>query len=166
MLFRFLCPLRKTCFARSNALTQGMLSLHQAARKGLLDTRLFMIQSNGQVGLVAPIIYRGPKAVPGGWEWDFWTINSILIHIVQMVVALWLSLWKIWGILQICWFYLVSGSTNELWRQIKSVVLVHANSESKLDAMYMVIFRFFSVFSREMATFNTKKTQVCVIVWP
>ena len=44
MLFCFLCPRspRQTSFARSNALTQGMPSLHQAARFGRVDTRLVL----------------------------------------------------------------------------------------------------------------------------
>ena len=28
------------------------------------------------IGIVSPIIYGGLD-IPGGWEWDFWTINSI-----------------------------------------------------------------------------------------
>jgi len=37
---------RKTSFARSNALTQGMLSLHQAARLGLLEEAEMLLEKN------------------------------------------------------------------------------------------------------------------------
>ena len=37
---------QKTCFARSNALTQGMLSLHQAAREGLLEEAEMLLVKN------------------------------------------------------------------------------------------------------------------------
>ena len=33
-----------------------------------------------------PIIYKGFRNIPGGWEWDFWTINSMLL---QNVWASW-----------------------------------------------------------------------------
>ena len=42
---------------------------------------LLMVQKSGdhQLRLVVyPIIYQGFSTIPGGWDWDFWTINYVL----------------------------------------------------------------------------------------